>query len=145
MTSLWRHNVSVPPKFWQYSQSLTTYTNKSQKIEETYNFHRIFGKISKEMLTLIHIPSYKLISCHFFVKDKIRIIEFHQRLPPPLPTTLTTPSTPKFRCIFVKRCVIGLVQVTYNRLATFGCQNILLEKKLQGGCNHPALRRRGLI
>ena len=26
--------------------------------------------------------------------------------------------TPKFRCIFVKRCIIGLVEINYNHLAT---------------------------
>ena len=41
--------------------------------------------------------------------------------------------TPKFRCIFVKRCFIGLVYITYNRLTTFCWQEKLLEKKKSQG------------
>ena len=41
--------------------------------------------------------------------------------------------TPKFRCIFVKRCVIGLVKITYN---------LCLKKKITGGCNHLLRRTR---
>ena len=38
-----------------------------KKIIETSDFHGIFGKINKEILTLIHIPSNKHISCQIFL------------------------------------------------------------------------------
>ena len=65
--------VSTPSKFWKYSQTLTIYTQKLGKINfwlkivETCDFHRIFGKISKEMLILIHLPNYKHISCQIYL------------------------------------------------------------------------------
>ena len=71
-------------------------------------------------------------------------MEFHQSPPPTTLTTApthTTPPPPNFRFIFVKRCVIGLVQTACNHLTT-GCQKKLLEK-IPGCCNHPP--GRGLI
>ena len=47
--------------------------------EETWEFYGIFGKISNEMLILIHTPSYKhMFFSKIFVIGKIRIMEYHQ-------------------------------------------------------------------
>ena len=49
-------------------------------LAEKCNFRGIFGKISKEMLILIHIPSYRHIFCQiFFVTGKLRITEFNHQ------------------------------------------------------------------
>ena len=69
------------------------YTKNRQKLLFVKNrrnmqfSHDLFGKISKEMLILLHILSYKHVSCmnvlyqaciNIFDKGKTRIMEFHQ-------------------------------------------------------------------
>ena len=51
---------------------------------ETCDFHRVFGKRSKDMLILTLIPSYKHnILSNILVIGKIKVTEFHQPPPPP--------------------------------------------------------------
>ena len=109
-------------------------------------FSQNFRQNKLENANLIYIPSYKHISCQTFLLGKIRIMEFHQ-------LSLSTENfddspypygTPKFGFIFVKRSVIGLVQITYTRLATFGCPEKLFGKNYRG-LQHPSFGGRGLI
>ena len=61
-------------------------------------------------------------------------MEFYQ---PPTENVGGSPypyGTPKFRFIFMKRCVIELVQITNSLLATFGCH---------GGYNNPPAEGEG--
>ena len=113
MTSLWRHSVSVTSKFWTYWK----YTQKIGKNHFRLNNHRnmLFSrdfrrnKYGNANFNL-HIKLHGYILSSIFVICKIRIMEFHQ--PPSYRKVWRRPypyGTPKFRFIFVKRCVIGLV------------------------------------
>ena len=71
MTSLWRYNVSAPSKFWKYSQTLKIYAKNRQnsilaKNRRNMRFLLDFGRISKGMIILIHIPSHKHIFYQIF-------------------------------------------------------------------------------
>ena len=114
MTSLRRHNVSEPSKFRKYSQ----YTFCTQRIDKfrflannrrNMQFSRNLKK-GQEIIIPIYIPSYKLI----FLQICYRQNKNHEVLPTSSTNVHFDDSscpydTRKVRCIFVKRCVIGLV------------------------------------
>ena len=100
------------------------------------------------MTVLIYTPSYKhIVKKYFFTgkKKKKKIMQFRQPLYDNLDDSPYPYSIPNFRFNFVKRCVIGLVKITYNRLTIFGCPKKLLGKKITEGLQQPPFGGRGLI
>ena len=79
------------------------------------------------MIILIYVSNYNhIFFSNIFVIGKIRIMEFH---PPPTENFDDFPypyGTPKFRIIFMKRCVIGLVN--YSKKKQRGRNNHLLQR-----------------
>ena len=87
----------------------------------------MFGKISKKMLILIYILSYKLVRYFCYRQNKN-----HGVSPPLLPITLTTP--PTHTAISIHFCEKMRCRVSIDYNWPFG--NLRLPKKKMLGKNH---------
>ena len=107
----------------------------AKKVVRTWNFQGIFGKIGEGMQSNLHTNLQAYVLSNVFVIGKIRFMEFYQLPSTEISDDSRTEGIPKFRFIF---CFIGLVYITYNRLATFGWPK-KLSRKNQRGSNSPPL------